>query len=102
MIHSIHSFINSLGSHEVKGHAHFLNMPTQNLLKKLLKLLKIKIGAKVMLIVNVDIQDCLINDQTGNIKHIEIAHGNARKVNVKFSDEEARLQVNENILFRQT
>ena len=55
-----------------------------------------------MLIVNVDIQDCLINDQTGNIKHIEIAHGNARKVNVKFSDEGARLQVNENILFRQT
>ena len=77
-------------------------MPTQNLLKKLLKLLKIKIGAKVMLIVNVDIQDCLINDQTGNIKHIETAHGNARKLNVKFSDEEARLQVNENILFRQT
>ena len=35
------------------------------------KLLKLKIGAKVMLTVNVDIQDSLINGQTGNIEHIE-------------------------------
>ena len=35
------------------------------------KLLKLKIGAKVMLTVNVDIQDRLINGQTGNIEHIE-------------------------------
>ena len=29
----------------------------------LAKLFKLKIGAKVMLTVNIDIQDCLINDQ---------------------------------------
>ena len=36
----------------------------------LTKLLKLKIGAKLMLTVNVDIQDRLIYGQTGNIKDI--------------------------------
>ena len=53
------------------------------------KLLKLKIGAKVMLTVNVDIQDRLINDQTGNIEHIEFVQGTVCKVYVKFSDEQA-------------
>ena len=38
----------------------------------LAKLLKLKIGAKVMLAVNIDIQDRLINGQTGIIRHIEL------------------------------
>ena len=37
------------------------------------KLLKLKIGAKVMLGVNIDMQDRLINGQTGIIRHIEFA-----------------------------
>ena len=51
------------------------------------KLLKLRIGAKVMLTINIDIQDRLINGQTGNIRHIEFAQGSIRKVYVKFSDE---------------
>ena len=50
-------------------------------------LLKLKIGAKVMLAVNIDIPYRLINDQTGIIRHIEFAQGSACKVYVKFSDE---------------
>ena len=38
----------------------------------LAKLLKLKIGAKLMLAVNIDIQDRLVNGQTGIINHIEI------------------------------
>ena len=49
--------------------------------------MKLKIGAKVMLTVNMDIQNRLINGQTRNIRHIEFAHAIARKVYVKFSNE---------------
>ena len=52
------------------------------------KLLKLKIGAKVMLTVNIDIEDRLINGQTGTIRHIEFAQGSARKICIKFSDEQ--------------
>ena len=55
----------------------------------LAKLLKLKIGAKVMLTVNVDIQDRLTNGQTGNVKHIEFVLGSIRKVYANFSDEES-------------
>ena len=55
----------------------------------LVKLLKLKIGAKVMLTVNIDIQDHLINGQARIIRHIEFAEGSARKVYIKFSDEQA-------------
>ena len=37
----------------------------------LAKLLKLKIGAKVILKVDLDIQDRLINCQTGNISHVK-------------------------------
>ena len=46
----------------------------------LAKLLKLNIGAKVMLTVNVDIQGCLINGQTGNVNHIEFVHGSLHNV----------------------
>ena len=55
-------------------------------------MLKLKIGAKVMLTVNIDIQDRLINCQTGNIRHIEFAEGTVHKVYAKFSDEQAGLK----------
>ena len=54
-------------------------------------MLKLKIGAKVMLTVNVDIQDRLINEQTRNVKHIEFVQGSIHKVYIKFSDEQAGL-----------
>ena len=47
---------------------------------------------KVMLRVNLDIQDRLINGQTGNISHTEFAQDSVRKVYVKFSDEQAGLK----------
>ena len=58
----------------------------------LVKLLKLKIGAKAMLTANVDIQDRLINGQTGNAKHIEFIHRSIHKVYVHFSDEQAGLR----------
>ena len=58
----------------------------------LAKLLKLKIGAKVMLTVNLDIQDHLINGQTGYISHIEFVQDSVQKVYVKFSDEQAGLK----------
>ena len=56
------------------------------------KLLKLNIGAKVMLTVNIDIQDRLINDQTGNIRHIEFAQSTVYEICIKFSDEKAGLK----------
>ena len=53
------------------------------------KFIKFKIGAKVMFTVNVDIQDRLINDQTGNVEHIEFVQGTVCEVYVRFSDEQA-------------
>ena len=41
----------------------------------LAKLLKLKIGVKMVLTINLDIQDCLINDQTGKISYTEFAQG---------------------------
>ena len=55
----------------------------------LAKLVKLKIGAKMMLTVNIDMQDCLINGQIGSIRHIEFAQCSACKVYIKFSDEQA-------------
>ena len=55
-------------------------------------MLKSNIRAKVMLIVNVDIQGLLTNGQTRNIRHTEFAQGSALKVYVKFSEEQAGLK----------
>ena len=54
----------------------------------LAKLLKLKIAAKVMLTVNIDIKDFLINGQTGIISHTEFATVSVCKVYVKFSDKQ--------------
>ena len=51
------------------------------------KLLWLKIGAKVILTVNLDAEDRLINGETENISNIEFAHGSVRKVYVNVSDE---------------
>ena len=59
----------------------------------LAKLLKLKIGAKVMLTVNIYIQDRLTNGQRGIIRCIELAQGSVCKVYVKFSDEKAGTKV---------
>ena len=40
-----------------------------------------------MLTINIDIQDRLINGQTGIFRHIEFAEGSVCRVHVKFSDE---------------
>ena len=45
-----------------------------------------------MLTVNLEIQDRLINGQTGNISHAEFAQSSVRKVYVEFSDEQAGLK----------
>ena len=46
-----------------------------------------KFDAKAILTANLDIQDRLINGQTGNITHIEFAQVSVQKVYVKFSDD---------------
>ena len=51
-------------------------------------MLKLNSDAKVMLAVNIDLQDRLINGQTGVIRHIEFAEGSAGKVYIKFFDEQ--------------
>ena len=43
----------------------------------------------MILAVNIDIQDRLINRQTGNVTHMEFVQGSIHKVYVKFSDEQA-------------
>ena len=55
-------------------------------------MVKLKIGAKLMLTVNIDIQDRLTNGQTGSIRHIEFAEGTFHKVYVTFSDEQTGLK----------
>ena len=56
-------------------------------------MLNLKAGSEVMLAVNTDIQDRLINGQTGSIRDTEFAQGSVQKVYVKFSDERAGIKV---------
>ena len=57
------------------------------------KLLKLNIGAKVMLRVNIGIHDRLINDQTRNIRHTKFSRGSVCTVYVKFSGDQAGLKI---------
>ena len=52
-------------------------------------MLKLNIGANVMLTVNKDMQGRLLNRQTAVIKHSEFAESSVREVYIKFSDEQA-------------
>ena len=56
----------------------------------------------MMLTVNLDIQDCLNNGQTGNISQIEFAQISVQKLYVKFSDEQAGLKAVRSTLSTQT
>lgn len=53
----------------------------------LAKLLKLKIGVKVMLTVNIYTQYRLTHGQTGNISYTEFAQDSICEEYVKFSDE---------------
>ena len=53
--------------------------------------LTIKIGAKVMLTINLDIEDKLINGQIGRVTNIAFKNNQVSKIYVKFFDEEAGL-----------
>ena len=55
-------------------------------------MIKLKVGAKVTLTVNLVIQLCLINGQTGNVSHIEFTQGSVQKVYVNFPNEQANLK----------
>ena len=52
--------------------------------------LQIKLNARVMLTVNIDLQDRLVNGQLGTIKHISTdKQGNVAKIYIKFDDSKA-------------
>ena len=57
------------------------------------KPLQATIGAKVMLIMNIDIEDRLINGQVGKVSHIDIAQNNVEKVYINFFDLQVPLNV---------
>ena len=55
--------------------------------------LQIKSNVRVMLTMNVDLQDRLIDGQSGTVKHIEINdQHNISKVYIKFDDNKAGLK----------
>ena len=54
--------------------------------------LHIKLNARVMLTVNVDLQDRLVNGQLGTVKHIVLnSQNNVSKIYIKFDDCKAGL-----------
>lgn len=58
----------------------------------LAKSLLLKIGAKVMLTVNINIQDGLINGQVGEVEHMVLQNNTAKKLYVNFLDPSAALK----------
>ena len=52
------------------------------------KCLELKRGAKVMITVNIDIQDRLINGQVGKVSDFEVVDNNVKRVYIKFHDDE--------------
>ena len=67
----------------------FLQVVKQSATGGLAKTLKLKIGAKVMLTINTDIQDRLINGQIGLVKHFEIINNDVATIFIKFDDANA-------------
>jgi len=51
--------------------------------------IQIKIGARVMLVTNIDIEDRLINGQLGNVINFRLRNDRVEIVYVKFDDEKA-------------
>ena len=62
---------------------------------------KLNISLKVILTVNIDIQDRRTKSQTENLKHIEFDQGRIGKAYVKFSDEQDGLKAIKNVKLRQ-
>ena len=59
----------------------------------LARMLQIKVNARVMLTVNIDIADRLINGQIGTVKHISFdVDGHISKVYVEFDDKQCGLK----------
>ena len=54
--------------------------------------LTLKLGAKIMLTINIDISDKLINGQIGIVKNISFKNGKPSKIYVRFFDEDAGSQ----------
>ena len=65
-------------------------------------MLKLEIGANVMLKVNIGMQDRLINGQTGNISHIEFAEGSVFVKYMQSFKMKSRLKNNDITSFIQT
>ena len=57
------------------------------------KFLWLKIGAKTMLTININVQVLLINDQVEQVSYIGIVRSIVQKVYVTFSDSQAGLKV---------
>ena len=80
--------------HTIDNYLLVLILASQNQTNRggLVRLLKLKIGPKIMSTVDIGIQDRLINGQIVNIRYTEFAQGSAHKVYVKFFDEQACLK----------
>ena len=80
--------------HTIDNYLLVLILASQNQTNRggLAKLLKLKIGPKIMSTVDIGIQDRLINGQIVNIRYIEFVQGSAHKVYAKFFDEQACLK----------
>ena len=58
----------------------------------LARMLQIKVNARIMLTVNIDIADRLINGQIGTVKHISYIDCHISKVYVKFDDKQCGIK----------
>ena len=58
----------------------------------LARILKLKVGAKIMITTNIDIEDRLINGQIGTVYNITVQNGIVKKVYIDFSDPMAGLR----------
>ena len=68
------------------------------------KILELKVGARVMLTSNIDIEDRLINGQIGTVRHITINNATqVEKIYIEFDDEKAGHKLMNNLrnIFRQ-
>ena len=67
--------------------------PNQSETGRLASILKVKSNARIMLTVNIELQDRLINGYIGTIKHVSKGRiNNITKIYVKFDDDKARLK----------